>query len=55
MTSFDIDIHGGPRRINALGEAVYAKPMEGCRYRLGIRFIDMDAYSQLLLRDLTAA
>lgn len=55
MTSFDIDIHGGRRRINALGEAVYTKQIEGFRYRLGIKFIDMDGYSQLLLRDLMAA
>ncbi|HYC43334.1 MAG TPA: PilZ domain-containing protein [Noviherbaspirillum sp.] len=52
MTSFDIDIHGERRRINALGEAIYTKQIEASKYRLGIRFIDMDGYSQLMLRDL---
>jgi hypothetical protein len=55
MTSFDIDLLGERRRINALGEAIYNKQMDASRYRLGIRFLDMDGYSQLLLRDLTTS
>jgi len=52
MASFDIDSGSTRKRINALGETVYAQAIAPSRFRVGIKFIDMDAYSELLLREL---
>lgn len=54
MTSFDITVFGTRRRVNAFGEFVYTKPLSSSTYRSGVKFLDMDGYSLLLLRELTA-
>lgn len=52
MIAFDIDTSTTRKRVNALGTVVYAKAEGSSQYRAGIEFIDMDAYSRLLIRDL---
>ena len=52
MLAFDIDTRTTRKRVNAMGTVVYTKATGACQYRAGIVFIDMDAYSRLLIQDL---
>jgi len=52
MIALDIDTYSTRKRINAVGTVVYVNAAGNSRYRAGIEFTDMDAYSRLLIRDL---
>jgi hypothetical protein len=54
MIAFDIDGVVGRKRINAWGTVIYSYREADSRFRSGIRLVDMDAYSKLLLRNLHA-
>jgi hypothetical protein len=54
MIALDLGASAARKRINAWGKVVYSNPDLDLGFRVGICFIDMDNYSQLLIRDLEA-
>jgi len=46
-----VDVPYSTRRINAWGTVVYSMPGERGLFRSGIRFIDMDAYSEACIAE----
>jgi hypothetical protein len=55
MIALDLGASAARKRINAWGKVVYSNPDLELGFRVGICFIDMDNYSQLLIRDLEVA
>lgn len=49
LVSFDLNIRDARKRVNALGKLVYIQAVGSERYRAGMRFIDMDSRSRLLI------
>lgn len=49
LVSFDLNIRDARKRVNALGKLVHVQPFGPDRYRAGMRFIDMDSRSRLLI------
>lgn len=46
-----IDVPHSSRRINAWGTVIYSVPTDRGLFRSGIRFIDMDAYSEACIAE----
>lgn len=53
VVALDVVVESRTRRINAWGEIVYCES-QPAGFRVGIRYRDLDAMSQLFLRQLTS-